>query len=353
MIINYDEIEETKGLEQIQLGGVSKIQFSIDKIREYEALALEQSPEGYYLAFSGGKDSQVIRRLADMAGVKYKAHYHPSPIDPPDVIHFIRQYYPDTIIDRPIVPFWKAFATKGFPLRKKRWCCEYIKEHGGSGRTVLTGVRSGESVGRRRTNMVVLDERGRTRFDKGKTRNVISPILLWTDRDVWAFLEQEKLEYCYLYDEGSSGKYCGDGVFRRLPGCVMCPLASPEQRIMESERFPKIALAWKLAFARLYRDKTALADKFPMGLFEDYVRCPSCGKDDFSNLRELANHIQKAKGESRKEHVEFKDWAVSYLWKTRWPDSDAMFDWWLKPYDKSEKPVDKVENEVQLLMGVK
>ena len=32
-------------------------------------------PEGYYLAFSGGKDSCVIKKLAGIAGVKYDAHY--------------------------------------------------------------------------------------------------------------------------------------------------------------------------------------------------------------------------------------------------------------------------------------
>ena len=30
--------------------------------------------EGYYLAFSGGKDSCVIKELADQAEIKYDAH---------------------------------------------------------------------------------------------------------------------------------------------------------------------------------------------------------------------------------------------------------------------------------------
>ena len=47
-----------------------KINYSIDLIRRAESLALKMNPEGFYLAFSGGKDSQVIYELAKMAGVK-------------------------------------------------------------------------------------------------------------------------------------------------------------------------------------------------------------------------------------------------------------------------------------------
>lgn len=35
--------------------------------------------EGYYLAFSGGKDSCVIKELAIMSGVRFEAFYnHPA-----------------------------------------------------------------------------------------------------------------------------------------------------------------------------------------------------------------------------------------------------------------------------------
>ena len=39
--------------------------------------------EGYYLAFSGGKDSQCIYHLAKMAGVKFDAHYNVTSVYPP------------------------------------------------------------------------------------------------------------------------------------------------------------------------------------------------------------------------------------------------------------------------------
>lgn len=39
--------------------------------------------EGYYLAFSGGKDSSVCKALLDMAQVKYDAVYRVTSVDPP------------------------------------------------------------------------------------------------------------------------------------------------------------------------------------------------------------------------------------------------------------------------------
>ena len=40
--------------------------------------------EGYFVAFSGGKDSQCIYHLCEMAGVKFDAHYSVTSVDPPN-----------------------------------------------------------------------------------------------------------------------------------------------------------------------------------------------------------------------------------------------------------------------------
>lgn len=62
----------------------SKIDHSIKLLKKAESLALMMQPEtGYYLAFSGGKDSQCIYHLAKMAGVKFHAVYNVTTLDPP------------------------------------------------------------------------------------------------------------------------------------------------------------------------------------------------------------------------------------------------------------------------------
>lgn len=46
-----------------------KIRYSIELLKNSEKMALEMDPEnGFYLAFSGGKDSQVLYHLAVMGG---------------------------------------------------------------------------------------------------------------------------------------------------------------------------------------------------------------------------------------------------------------------------------------------
>ena len=58
------------GQLQIQSDGsiVDKVELAIRRLKGFEP------PEGYYVAFSGGKDSQCIYHLCKMAGVKFDAH---------------------------------------------------------------------------------------------------------------------------------------------------------------------------------------------------------------------------------------------------------------------------------------
>lgn len=56
-------------IHQLNIYGMDMVEVSIERLKAFEP------PEGYYLAFSGGKDSVTIKALADMAGVKYDAHY--------------------------------------------------------------------------------------------------------------------------------------------------------------------------------------------------------------------------------------------------------------------------------------
>ena len=50
---------------------------AVEFLREHEP------PEGYQLCFSGGKDSIVMRNLADIASVRYTALFNCTTIDPP------------------------------------------------------------------------------------------------------------------------------------------------------------------------------------------------------------------------------------------------------------------------------
>ena len=68
---------------------------AMNVLHEYEP------PEGYYVAFSGGKDSQVILDLVKRSGVKYDAHMNITSVDPPELTQFVKEHYPDVMRHRP------------------------------------------------------------------------------------------------------------------------------------------------------------------------------------------------------------------------------------------------------------
>lgn len=206
--------------------------------------------DGYYLAFSGGKDSVVLYDLAVKADVEFDAHYCVSPIDPPPIWAFTKEYYPSVQWDFHARGFWRLVDKNGLPMRHVRWCCRYIKEAGGFGRTVLLGNRKAESRSRQKQCFV---DTVRHKKKSQKDKILIRPILEFSDDDVWEYIRENNLPYCYLYDEGADRKGYGEGIFKRL-GCVLCPFSRSIER--EKLYFPEITKLWKRACDRI-ADATA------------------------------------------------------------------------------------------------
>ncbi len=216
------------GLSQLNFAGLNKVEVAIMRLREFEP------SEGYYLAFSGGKDSEVVYDLALKSGVKFDAHFSVTTVDPPEVLKFIRENYPNVEWHYPDRSMFQLVIEKGIPRRNARFCCEALKEHGGDGRFVLTGIRAAESNSRSRRTMTETCTRG-----IGK--KYLHPIIDWSSRDVWDYIHQNNLPYCRLYDEG----------FKRI-GCVLCPMTSAKQAQIELKRFPKLARAWRIALDKFF-----------------------------------------------------------------------------------------------------
>jgi phosphoadenosine phosphosulfate reductase len=215
-----------------------KTALAIKLLRGVEPSALELDPEnGYYLAFSGGKDSVVIKALAVMAGVKFKAHYSVTTIDPPELLAFMREHHPDVQWHRKKQNMLTRASEKMMPTRFQRWCCEEYKESGGKDRVKVLGVRGAESP-RRAKNWRMVDKW------RGDVGLVLNPILLWTDEDVWDFIHSYEIPYCSLYDEG----------FTRL-GCIGCPMATEGQRREQFDRWPKYEANWQRAAKTLWDNR--------------------------------------------------------------------------------------------------
>ena len=68
----------------------------------------------------------------------------------------------------------------------------------------------------------------------GKDKILVSPIIHWTERDVWEFLNVNGIPHCELYDQG----------YTRI-GCICCPMSSPRQKRKEIVRWPHVRRNWK------------------------------------------------------------------------------------------------------------
>ena len=115
-------------------------QFETKMNTAIERFKILEPKEGYFLSFSGGKDSQCIYHLAKQAGVKFDAHYTVTSVDPPELIHFIKDNYPDVIFDYPRYKdgsranMWNLIVkVKIPPTRVARYCCQQLKENFGGG----------------------------------------------------------------------------------------------------------------------------------------------------------------------------------------------------------------------------
>lgn len=133
-----------------------------DSLKQKEKDAIERlkvfepkDGDPYYLCYSGGKDSDCIRILAQLAGVRHEIHHNLTTVDAPETIQYIKSI-PGVIIDKARYDdgtpktMWNLIPKKKIPpTRLVRWCCSELKESGGKGRLLITGVRWSESQNRR------------------------------------------------------------------------------------------------------------------------------------------------------------------------------------------------------------
>lgn len=235
--------------------------------RAIEVLKTFEPEEGYYLCYSGGKDSDVIRILAYLANVKHDIVHNLTTVDAPETIQYIKSI-PNVIINKARYPdgrhktMWSLIVDKKIPpTRLMRYCCKELKEQGGKGRLKITGVRSEESynrkqnaadiqiIGKPKTTEKFLQnnsiEYGTTKkgglilnFDNSDSRRavehcyrttstMINPIIDWTESEVLEFLKYYGCEMNPLYHRGC-----------KRVGCIGCPM-NTKAAAAEFEQYPK------------------------------------------------------------------------------------------------------------------
>ena len=186
------------------------------------------------IAYSGGKDSDVILELAKMSGIEYRAIYKNTTIDPPGTIKHVIDNGVE--IRRPKETFLSLMMKKGYPSRFRRFCCSVLKEYKILDNSVM-GIRKCESV--KRAKMYTEPTACRIYGSKKNHVNAIYPILEWSEKDELEFIEERgiKLHPLYCRVDGSLD------LTRRL-GCMCCPLAYYKKRLQEFKKYPGMVKAY-------------------------------------------------------------------------------------------------------------
>lgn len=250
-------------------------QTAIERLKTASEMSLRLFQSPLVITYSGGKDSDVLLHLAEASGIPFEVLHSLTTADAPKTVRHVYDTFQrledkgmKCVVDKHVQPdgtrttMWNLIPRKLMPpTRLVRYCCSELKEGGGRGRFIATGVRWAESPARKRnrgalevvtakkSNKLILsndNDEDRRLFEtcKLKGKRVVNPIIDWTEDDVWSYAEAEHIPMNPLYCEG----------FKRV-GCVGCPMAG-KSRIAEFTRYPKIKEAYIRAFDRMLEART-------------------------------------------------------------------------------------------------
>ena len=246
-----------------------KVDIAVKRLREAAEMSQALYGKPLLVTYSGGKDSDTVLRLAQIAKIPFEVQHSHTTADAPETVYHVRDKFRElelagikceidyhTQPDGTRTTMWNLIPRKLIPpTRLVRYCCDELKEGGGKDRMITTGVRWDESTARKsrgaleiiskwRKKSIFLNndnDEDRRLFEtctmKGK--RVSNPIIDWETNDVMDFLTGEKVKLCSLYSEG----------WKRV-GCIGCPMAG-KHRYAEFARYPTYKKAYIRAFDKM------------------------------------------------------------------------------------------------------
>ena len=246
-----------------------KVDIAVKRLREAAKMSQALYEKPLLVTYSGGKDSDTVLRLAQIAKIPFEVQHSHTTADAPETVYHVRDKFRELElagikceIDYHIQPdgtrttMWNLIQRKLTPpTRCLRYCCAELKEGGGKDRMITTGIRWDESTARKRRGALEIiskrkeksvylnndNDEDRRLFEtctmKGK--RVANPIIDWETSDVMDFLTEEKVKLCSLYSEG----------WKRV-GCIGCPMVG-KQRYTEFARYPTYKKAYIRAFDKM------------------------------------------------------------------------------------------------------
>lgn len=249
-------------------------QTAIERLKTASGFSLRLYKVPLLITYSGGKDSDVLLRLAEKSGIPFDVLHSLTTADAPETVYHVRDTFRRLEekgircdVDKHILPdgtrttMWNLIPRKLLPpTRFMRYCCSELKECGGKERFIATGVRWEESAKRKDRGVLEVlhsdkskrltlmndndDSRMMMENCQLNGKRVVNPIIDWTDADVLGYAESEKIPMNPLYA-------CG---WKRV-GCIGCPLAGKKARGREFALYPKYRDAYVRAFDRMVAER--------------------------------------------------------------------------------------------------
>lgn len=288
-VLDIDGLEETV-LTDRQTDRQAPLSQKIATSQKILKLAADMSKTYYnaplIIAYSGGKDSDVLVRLAEscLKPDEYELFNSHTTVDAPETVYHIRNVFKEfkakgvkTTIDYHVRPegkretMWSLIEKKSMPpTRVVRYCCQVLKESGTPNRLTALGVREAESTKRQGRNIFgirastyaqaryySLDHTEEVHKEAQEIQDkvwdcmlianmrkhkssIVNAIYFWQDTDIWDYIKQSNIVTNPLYKKG----------YKRI-GCIGCPMASYAEKMKEFSDYPTYKKAYIKAFDKM------------------------------------------------------------------------------------------------------
>ncbi|MEM1645951.1 MAG: phosphoadenosine phosphosulfate reductase family protein [Ignisphaera sp.] len=207
--------------------------------KKFLAIMYEKIRKPVIVSFSGGKDSLVALHLSIDLGFEPAVLFNNTGIELPETVETVyrttSKYGLELIEASAGDKFWGSVYELGIPGRDYRWCCKVcklaplsltVKKMWSNGGLNVVGQRAFESIDRARSPRV-------WRLRWAPMLLNLSPVIDWSQFEVWLYIFLNNLEVNPLYFMG----------YERI-GCFMCPASTMAELDLVSQTHKELWGRW-------------------------------------------------------------------------------------------------------------